>query len=334
LDYNEFFGPNPLLSQHRSFGLQAGALLTILPFYPFTIDLFDNFLRTVQPPFTPTQSNLDRDTNEAGLRLRFRPGGGRLEFDLQYVFGIDFFEERQLQDLNVYYHKVALHAAWKFLPKTSVWIDISDTPYLYQGTGPGVINHPNSFPLRAIAGLTGLLTTKLSFNLWAGYANGFYQTTAASTGQSPNTGIAGLDIRWKPTVFSSGSIGYKHDFANSLLGSYYDIDSAYIAWSQLIWRFTGSLKLTYSNIRYQDIQLASGLVDNASMPLRSRTDNYLNFDARVDYPFKDWLIGSLGYVLQYNNTNADLASASALATQPIPLNYLKHEVWLRLAVLY
>ena len=40
-------------------------------------------------------------------------------------------------------------------------------------------------------------------------------------------------------MLSTGTIGYQHDFQNSLLGSYYDHDQAYLSWTQLIWRFTG-----------------------------------------------------------------------------------------------
>ena len=335
-DYNEFLTGDSTISRHRAIGVQAGALLTILPSYPFSIDLFDNYIRLVQAPFSPSHlDNISRDTNEVGVRFRYRPGGGRLELDLSYAFGVDFFEETQFTDLNVFYHKIELRASWKFLPKTAVWIDVSETPYTYLNQGPGTLQHPNSYPLRVDAGLSGLITTKLSLNVWIGYGNGFYQPIASQpvTAANPNSVIAGLSLTWKPTVLSTGTLGYRHDFANSVLGSYYDVDQVYIGWSQLIWRFTGSFRLAYSNIRYQGIEAATGLVDAANNPLTSRTDNYLNLDVRVDYPFRDWLIASLGYTLQYNNTAAHLA-ASAPNAIPLPLDYLKNEVWLRLSVLY
>jgi hypothetical protein len=69
------------------------------------------------------------------------------------------------------------------------------------------------------------------------------------------------------------------------------------------------------------------------MPLTSRTDNYLTLILGVDYPFKDWLIGGVGYVLQYNQTDAQLGTALPGA-MTVPLNYLKNEVFLRLSMLY
>ena len=325
IDYNEYLTSDANVSGHRSVGVQAGMLLTVLPQHPFSFDVFDNYVRSVQPPYSLLPYNIDRDTNEAGLRLRYRPGGGRLQLDLAYTFGLDLFEIPQFQDLNVLYHRIDFRAMWKFFPKTAIYVEVSDQPYLYLHNGPGTIDHPDSYPLRAIAGLTGLITAKLTLNAWIGYGNGFYQAVAMTPTVNPNTPIGGIDLKWKPSVLSEGVIGYHHDFVNSLLGAYYDTDAAYIGWTQLIWRFTGAVNLQYSNNRYHGIQAATSLV-----PL-ARTDNLVVFNARVDYPFKDWLISSLGYVLQNNSTDAMLSMGLAGL---VPLNYTTHEVYLRLSVLY
>jgi hypothetical protein len=319
-DYNEYLTGDVSISQHRAFGVQAGLLLTILPMHPFTIDVFDNYVRTSQPPYFRETYNIDRDTNEVGARFRYAPGGRRLMFDLSYGFGIDFFEVAQLKDLDVMYHRINFRASWKFLPKTAVYIDVTEQPFLYPH--PGATMHPDSYPLRATAGLQGLITTKLTLNVWAGYGNGFYVS-----GPSPNTGVAGIDLAWKPIITSTGAIGYRHDFVNSLLGSYFDLDSAYISWTQMMWRFVGSLRLQYSNIRYQGIPPAAAL-----MPPDTRTDNNVRLDVRLDYPFKDYLVGSLGYDLQFNSTDSQLIGG--VPGGLIGLGYLKHEVWLRFSVLY
>lgn len=227
--YSELLTGDNFLAAHRSFGVDASMLLTILPGHAFSIDIFDNYFRTVQPPYSKLPYNLDRDTNEAGIRLRYAPGGRRLEFSFGYTFGLDLFEVAALQDLNVFYHRLQFRALWRFFPKTAVYVDVTETPYHYQNVG--IIAHPNSFPLRATAGLIGLLTTKLKFHAWVGYGNGFY-----TSGPSPNTPIGGLEFTWRPTLLSTGDIGYRHDFVNSLLGSYYDLDAAYIGWTQLIWQ--------------------------------------------------------------------------------------------------
>jgi hypothetical protein len=309
------------VNRHRFFGVQAGLLATLFPHSKVSADIFDNYVRTTQPPYGLQPYNIDRDTNQVGARIRFRPGAGRLSVDFSYVFGLDFFEIQQLKDLDVFSHLFDLRVAWKFFPKTAVYIDANDTIYTYPH--PGAIDHPNSFPLRIIAGLMGLLTPKLTANFWIGYGNGFYVS-----GPSPNSPIGGLTLTWKPWVFSSGAIGYAHDFANSLLGSFFDSDRAWLSWTQQIWRFTGNLALVYQNIRYQGITPAAG---QAPPDSTTRTDNQVTFSLSVDYPFKNWLIGSIGYYLQFNDTNRELVAAPPGL---VPLGYLKNEAWLRLSVLY
>jgi hypothetical protein len=320
MDYSEYLTPDPAVSRHRTFSVLGGAELVILPGFKFTTTIFDNFTRTSQPPYSRLDYNIDRDINELGIRFSWKPGGGRLQLDLSYVFGLDYFEVRGLQDLNRFYHRIDLRAMWKFFPKTAVFIEAQEMPITYWGGGPGVLNHPNSFPFRITAGLVGLITTKLTLRLWIGYGGGFYVT-----GPSPHTAVAGVDLAWRPTVFSSGVIGYKHDFADSVLGSYYDLDTAYIGWTQIIWRFIASVRLQYSNLRYSGIQPGSSLASP------DRTDNFLNFGVNVFIKFKDWVRLGVGYDLTYNQTDAMLNNGAAGL---VPLNYTKHEVWLRLAFYY
>ncbi len=347
LEYNEWLNSDQNISQHRTFSVQSGLMLSLFPGQLFSVDLFDNYVRMSQPPYSacaPTggtgttmvcstiPTNLDQDKNEVGTRFGFRPGGGRLELLLTYVFGLNYFEEAQFQDFDLFYHKIDFTASWKFLPKTALYLTLSEQPTNYWNKGDVMLRHPDSYPLRAVAGLNGLLTTKLAFNLWIGYGNGFYQPvpdpqnpTKNLPDPSPNTPIGGIEVKWSPTILSSGSIGYKHDFANSLVGSYYDFDMVYIGWTQLLWRFTGTTRLSYSNNRFQGIQQAQGL--NTT----TRTDNTIVFDLRVDYPFKDWLIASVGYTLSWNNSDSSID----LGTKGlVPLDYTKNEVFIRLAILY
>ena len=73
-DYNEFTTGGATTSRHRSIGVQAGLLLTALPYHVFSFDVFDNYVRTVQPPYNGVPYNYDRDTNEAGVRLAVHLG--------------------------------------------------------------------------------------------------------------------------------------------------------------------------------------------------------------------------------------------------------------------
>ncbi|MDB4968031.1 MAG: hypothetical protein JWN44_3720 [Myxococcales bacterium] len=328
LNYLEYLTGDKSISQHRQFSVDAGLQAAFFATNPYNFTIFDNYVRTTQPPYLKVPYNLDRDTNQVGVRVNLSPGGGRLSFYIGYLFGIDFFEVDSLKAFDTLYHSFELRASWRFLPKTAVYIAAGETIYTYPH--PGVYAHPASYPFHIQAGLQGLITTKLTVNLWVGYGNGFYVS-----GPSPNTAVGGLALTWKPTMLSSGTLGYQHDFQNSLLGSYFDVDQVYASWTQLIWRFTGFLRIGYANQRYQGIQPDPMTQPPSAETNPNRADNIFTLNARGDYPFKDWLFGSVGYDLALDRSNGMLNLGNGVG-QPglIPVDYTKHVVYLRLTVSY
>ena len=304
LGYVEYLSAEKVLEDHRQFNVNAGILSTIFAGRPYNFSLFDNYVRTTMPPYTATSENFNRDTNEIGTRINLSPGGGRLTFNIGYLFGIDYFENQQLTDYDLQYHRFDLRASWRFLPKTALYIAATEIINIYPH--PGASLHPDSYPLHVELGMQGLITPKLTVNAWIGYGNGFYQwpsTTMAAVQSNPNTPIGGLSVTWKPTMLSTGTIGYQHDFQNSLLGAYYDEDMAYLSWTQLIWRFTGFVRFQYTNARYKGVQMIQATTDG--------TDNYITLNLRADYPFKDWLVASVGYDLFFNTSDRMLMTGPA-----------------------
>jgi hypothetical protein len=216
-----------------------------------------------------------------------------------------------------------------------VYLAASEVLNLYQH--PGTTDHPNSYPLRIEAGLQGLITAKLTMNIWIGYGNGFYRPTATvpMVVANPNSVIAGLGLNWKPTTLSTGTLGYTHDFENSLLGSYFDLDMVYLSWTQLMWRFTGFLRFAYSNERFAGVCVPMRKVGLACGPsgetVANRVDNLITLNVRIDYPFKDWLFLSLVNDLQVNVSNGALSLGVA---GTVPPNYTKDVIGLRLTASY
>jgi hypothetical protein len=335
--YNEFISNRGELANHRDVAVDAGVLVNINPTGRYNLALFDNYVRSTQLPYSNEPYNLDRDSNQLGVRGQAAPGGGRLVLGLSYVFGLDFFEVDQLKDFNTLSHTFALNVSWKFFPKTALYLAASESIIQYQQHVD--FNHPDSYPFHVELGVNGLLTPKLSVNAYIGYGNGFYVS-----GPSPNTALGGLSLSWKPTLLSSGAIGYRYDFANALLGSYQNMHQVFITWTQLIWRFTAGARLAYNNIQYHGSNLTDQGVVNGpppappamATPVTERTDNYVSLDLHVDYPFKPWLALSAGYDLSYNTTKSQLTGGINAMGLPVllPANYLANEVWLRLSAQY
>ena len=357
LEYNEFITNQPGVSEHRWFSVTAGAQATIKPGGRFETTFYDNYTRSSQLPYGNSLGNIniDEDRNQIGGRFTYRPGGGRLELSAAYSFTIDLYEFSEFEAYNNQSHNVELRGSWKFLPKTALFVQATEAPTLYFNKSVNFV-HQDSYPLRIEAGLQGLLTTKLSFQAYVGYGNGFYQPppattqtlTAAETAtlSNPNGPLGGIDIQWRPWALSAGSIGYKHDFGDSVLGAYDNYDTVYVGWTQLIWRFSASLRVTYQNIRYKNIPASQsicntdpgvttangGCNDAATVaPFTSRTDNFVSLDAHVDYPFKDYLILTAGYLFSDLQTDSALSSG-ILGIFPIP--YMKHQILLKLSFLY
>jgi len=338
LDYREWLVSNTGRRPPRQFNVHANFGLTILPTGPVTIEFYDNYVRSTQPAYSAQDFNYDRNVNEAGIRLRIKPGGGRLELQLGYAFGIDIWETEQQKTYDNFYHRSMIRLLWKFLPKTSVYIQGENIAYQYRNANRDP-DRPNGYPLRVIAGLNGLLTPKLTFDLYAGYANGFYQPVTASgtampTTTSPNTGIAGLSLQWRPYALGALTLAYRHDFINTLLGVFADLDNVSVSWTQQIWRFGAMLRLAYQNTRYQGIDPSRGLFKDDGSVATDRTDNGFTANARVDYfAYKNWLALSLGYDFNLIRSNTSLGNPG-LATATTPVDFNKHEVYLNLSLLF
>lgn len=332
LDYREWLVSSNGQRPPRQFNVTAGAAATILPTGPVTVDLYDNYVRSIQPPYQVATFNYDRDVNEIGTRFRIKPGGGRLELQLSYTFGIDYWETKAQQVYNNYYHHSNLRLLYKFLPKTSVYLMADNIVYQYwtSAATQTALDRPDGYPLRIMAGLNGLLTSKLTFDIYGGYTNGFYKF-----GPSPSTGIAGLTLTWRPFTLSTSTLAYRHDFENTLLGVYANFDNISISWMQQIWRFAAFLRLSYQNTRYQGIAAASGVVTDQGAATSTRTDNQFALNARVDfYTYKNWLALSLGYDFNILRSNTALSTMTMATAAVIPTNFVKHEVYLGVSLYY
>lgn len=338
MDYREYLTTNDDIRQHRAIGVDLGALLSLFPRGALNIEFYDNFLRTNQPPYSFSPYNIDRHTNIFGIRARYSPGGQRLTVSFVYDLGYDGFSDIEGENapkLSVYdlvYNTFTLRGSWKFLPKTALFVEVTESINTYLHPSESGRGGTGSYPLRLGAGVMGLITQKLAINVLGGYGNGFY-----SEGPSPSTAVIQAEVKYKPTFLSTISTGYKHDFVNSLIGSYFDLDQVSVSFSQLIYRLTVYTRFSWERMAFQgDPQkLANaGICKEGEVlscdPQLDRVDNFLVGDIKAEFPIRDWLLPSVGYTVQ-----ANLSNGYTRIQQPIvPISYTKHEAWLRLAVRY
>lgn len=339
LDYREFLSPDPTVNVHRSFGGEVSGQLSLLPQRAMGLDIYDNFVRSNQVPYSGLPYNFGRSTNVFGLRGRYSPGGQRLLLTLTQEIGYDgsddVVEGPKLSDFNLLTFTFSARVAWKFLPKTALFLDLTQGAMHYLSDAARLQHRADSFPLRLGGGLLGLLTPKIAVNLFAGYGYGFYLQ-----GPSPSTAVVQAEVRVKPTFFSSATLHYRHDFTNALLGSYMDVDSVAVSYGHSVYRVSLFGRAALDRLAYRgsdETLMASGLcVDNGDaargpcVPQTDRVDHVVSLDAKLEYPLKDWMVAGLGYGFTTNQSNGT-TTLRAATTQ---ITFLKHEAWLRLTVRY
>jgi hypothetical protein len=272
----------------------------------------DILIRSEDPPYGASVSHLTRLNNSGMLGLRVSPGGGRLSLNIRYTNVLDLYEDAYsyLSSMN---HDGMLDWGWKWLPRTALYLQ-GGAGYIHYLDGPAASakGKRNSVPLRALGGLRGLVTEKVNLHLAAGYATAFYDEGVNPGGLSNLLGIA--EVAYTPTPLSAFVLGYRHEFRNSAVGNFYDLDAVYLSLvQQLGLRLSAVLGARYELRRFQG--LTAG-----------RTDNNLSGSARLDYYLQDWLFLGAGYSLTLNR--ADTPEPDQL------VNYVKHQVFLRLGVMY
>jgi hypothetical protein len=273
----------------------------------------ESFSRYQQAPWSPGEP-ITRDQNMASAGLRYAPGGGRLKLSLRYGNLIDKYEGSYDGASNMG-NEVVLDIGWRFLPKTSVYVQVAQGVITYFNT-----DSIRSYPLRTLAGLRGLITEKLSLNLGVGYNNAFY-----SAGDNPsgfgNVGIV-TELNYQIDLLSRAGFGYRHDFANSpFVGGYYNLDTIYGVYQQMI----AGRVVAYLYGRYENRRFGNST---------GRSDNYLMGGVSVDYMVGKFFLAGASYSLHLNRSSQSAPAGTGAPTTATGVDYTKHVLLLRVGVVY
>jgi hypothetical protein len=229
-----------------------------------------------------------RTDNLAGASFEFKPGGGALSLGLGYSFAFDFYDEGTgLKGADSYSHQPALDVKWKFFPKTAFVFaasaDIRRYPNIQDpGTLPGVTPFTNSDlnAIRATVGLIGMLTSRLSVTLRAGYGD----TLIMQTGRDNYRSVIGqAEFNYDLTMQTRFTLGYLRDFQPATLFGFYGFDRAYAGIKQGI---AGKVFLSLNGaFEYQ--QFGTPIVTQYIST--SRSDTFTTVNAAIDYEIQKWL---------------------------------------------
>lgn len=307
---NYFSSSNAIRAQS---GLSGNALLdmTLNPNGGFSLRLKEDLTyRNEPPPFAVNQS-WDRLVNGVGASVIIHPGDEILNTSLGYEYELYRYFTQRLQGLDKDSHNFNLEFQWKFLPKTSFVIDGRAKLIRYQtssrGFGTGDLPNVDSNPIRGRAGLSGLITPRISTRLLGGWAVGLYEDGPTYSGP-----VGRADITFKygnRNLDNKIVLGYERDFGDSTVGNYFGYHRGILKLRQnfLQKRFGISIGAEYTRRDYADLQSDAGRTDNViELPngdelfINELEDNAVDVTAGLHGKFQKWWRASLKYTFDAN----------------------------------
>ena len=189
-----------------------------------SLELSNEFVRTNETPNTASRQASNRVYNRAGATVGLHPGAGLLETYGSYDFAL--YRHNLFSDLDRHAHHFGWNLHWSFLPKTAFLaeVDYRAIRYDQEFRGPqvspeGRLRNVDSDPIRVMAGLDGLVTTRVSLGLRGGYGWARYQEGPDFSGllaqveASYQFGDVAFDNRLRA--------GYERGFRDSSIGNFY-----------------------------------------------------------------------------------------------------------------
>jgi hypothetical protein len=292
----------------------------------FGFGLADVFARIEDPPYATSGTGgtppIQRTNNQASIEGRWSPGGGRLTTTLRFTNMVNLYDNNGVNGMmgtytyaNALTNTLMLDVSWKWLPKTAVFLNVSQSVVTYLNSTAAANNHlSDSYPLYVTAGLRGLLTQKTSAVLTLGYVNAFYSNGASTSGFLGSTYLD-LALTARLTELSRAVVGFRHDFVNTVISNFAYQETAYASYvQQIAGRLAVDLSGRYSYLSYQG--------ETGDPTQQGRKDNFFQVGATLDYFLRNWAFIGGGYSLLVNSSN--IASN----------DYVKHQVFARLGVTY
>lgn len=312
----------------------AGLRLSVNPKGRVAFELREAFRRSNQVQALSLATPAIANYNMLSVSVPFMPGGGALVFALGGDWAVEAYEPlggdgvcsldpvlrndpscdtALLKKLGYSDIQGRGSAIWKFLPRTQATLDLGYS----QRLPTDETRSPKISTLRALAGVSGLVTTQFGATIRGGY------------GASSGTGATGIDIdaktwlatveaEWLPVAEASVKLGYSHVLGTEPSDAYavYTLDRfSADAQYKVARRYTARLGARMDNVTYKAGTDVSSTV--------------LTLEPSVKAEVAKWLHTDVAYTL----TKRD-SSGPAGMVLPETFNYTRHAVLLRASVLY
>jgi hypothetical protein len=262
--------------------------------------------------------------NSLRVAVPIHPGGGALEVTPKAAWAVEFFQpliggqlntcpagnpacqSNLASSLNYSNLNLGLGARWRFLPKTAIVFDggVDYRTYFNGGNRPATL-------MKLQAGLAGLVSSKISVLLLAGYGRDFIGANGASTF------IAQAELGVLLSEITTFKFGYVRTLSPVPLYGVFGDDRGYLEAKTGIGRFSLLGSAAFDFLTFY------GDPTNPLTP--ARQDSIFTLGVTPSVAIFSWFSVALAY-----NLNLRLSSANALPGS----QFTRHEVILRLSFTY
>ncbi len=276
--YDLMLTTNDTVSDTGGLGLGLGVRGLTNPDGRLSFGFDEQFTRLIRAANFETDANTNRDINNLGLKLIYHPQDRSVAGYLYWNNTLDIFERSTQEFADRFQNQFGLHPQWRIFPQTTLFADLSLGIY----TGIGGSTKVTSYPLRTIAGISTLLSLKTTFNLQAGYENGFY-----SAGPSYSAPTIGASLGYRYSPLGRAVLTYDWTHQDSVNANFYR-DHVARLWVQQL--FVPFVIMFQPEIHFREYQ---GIDPMIGMP--TRNDVIIAAIAGVHYNFRNWLAATLDY---------------------------------------
>jgi hypothetical protein len=302
------------------------------PSQAFTLQVKDEFVRTVRPFTNPTTfegetSSYGLNTNVGSLNLIGRSKSRVLEGSVGYTNVFRFYDADVFQFYNFLTHQVPAKLSWSFFP-TSALVYMADYGRRTYGDQTGTdatVLLADSHRISNLIGYNGAITERFSLTAMIGYAAGFFDVGSDFDGV-----VARVEGRWKPRPTITLTAGYVRDLQPSLIGNFTEIN---MLRAQTSFVLAGALRLGLSawvSFNKSGLALAEdgSLLGNA--PIRKDTRVFASIFG--EYLFTAWLslIARVGYLADFTDFQF---TGEPPAPEPLA-QYQRFDAWIGIRVFY
>jgi len=305
-------------------GLGLGALLRGLanPAGRWSFGFDEQYVRLIRAANFETDANTNRDINSLALRLLYHPSDSAFGGYAYYNNTIDVFERSEQQFANRFQNMFGLHPEWRWLPQTTVFVDASIG--IFTGLGSGS-KKETAYPLSAVAGIATLLSLKTTFNVQAGYANGFY-----SNGASYSAPVVGAAIGYRYSPLGRVALTYDLTYQDSVNANYFR-DHVVRLWFQQA--FAPFLLMAQPEVHFRQYNGVSTIVMGVppGSPQDTRDDVIISVIAGIHYNFRNWIAATLDYHFTDVSTDYMYPAPPPPGTMVSPA-FVRHELLLGVRV--